>query len=58
MMFAKGTLLNDRYKLQEKLGDNLLRQTWLAKDNQSAKFSYPQVAGVWWSDAMARSNFV
>ena len=35
MMLAKGTLLNDRYKLQEKLGDNLLRQTWLAKDNQS-----------------------
>ncbi|MGF1487191.1 MAG: serine/threonine protein kinase [Prochloraceae cyanobacterium] len=34
-MFAPGTLINDRYTLQDKLGDNLLRQTWLAKDNQS-----------------------
>ena len=33
-MLVNGNILNDRYTLQKKLGDNPLRQTWLAKDNQ------------------------
>ena len=36
-MFANRTILNERYVLKEKLSDNLIRQTWLAKDKHSSE---------------------
>ncbi len=36
-MLANRTILNERYVLQEKLSDNSIRQTWLAKDKHSSE---------------------